>query len=119
MKAPVTRTKEGGCLRSSKSTDRVKEGGAFITVLHGAGEVRHGANDVAARAEAAALPAHCGRKKKGLAQGRVGWLGLPGRSGLGGWLGLPGRSGPGGLARPLGRLARKLKKISFPIKLNF
>jgi hypothetical protein len=88
-------------------------------VLHGAGEGQRGANDVEARAEAAALPALCGRKKKGLAQGRVGWLGLPGRWGLGGWLGLPGRSGPGGLARPLDRLARKLKKISFPIKLNF
>jgi hypothetical protein len=36
-----------------------------------------------------------------------------------GWLDLPGRSGPGGLARPLGRLARKLKKISFPIKIEF
>jgi hypothetical protein len=30
-----------------------------------------------------------------------------------------GETQPGGLARPLGRLARKLKKISFPIKIEF
>jgi hypothetical protein len=36
-----------------------------------------------------------------------------------GWLGLLGCSGPGGLARPLGRLVRKLKKISFLIKIEF
>jgi hypothetical protein len=36
-----------------------------------------------------------------------------------GWLGLSGRSGLGGLAQPLGRLTRKLKKISFLLKIEF
>jgi hypothetical protein len=93
--------------------------GAFITVLHGAGEGRRGANGAAARAEAVALPALCGRKEKGA--GSTWWAGSACLAAQGrvGWLGLPGRSGAGGLARPLGRLARKLKKISFPIKIEF
>jgi hypothetical protein len=52
-------------------------------------------------------------------------------SAWGGWLGLPGRSRPGGLARPAwplgarwagsasGPIGPKLKKISFPIKIEF
>jgi hypothetical protein len=114
MKAPITRSEEGGGVYDQlKAHDRVKEGGAFITVLHGAGEGRRGANGATARAEVAALPAHCGRKEKGAgsacraARGRVGWLSLP------------GHSGAGGLAWPLCRLARKLKKIPFPIKIEF
>jgi hypothetical protein len=64
--------KRGGVYGRVKAHDRVKEGGAFITVLHGVGEGQRGANDVAVRAEAAALPAHCGRKKKGAGSGSGG-----------------------------------------------
>jgi hypothetical protein len=88
-------------------------------VPHGVGEGRRGANDVAARAEAAALPEHYGRKKKGAGSG-PGGLARPAWPFGAGWLARP--TWPlraGGLAQPLGRLARKLKKISFPIKLNF
>jgi hypothetical protein len=67
--------KRGGVYGQVKAHDRVKEGGTFIAVLHGVGEGRRGANGAAAREEAVALPAHCGRKEKG-------------------------KTWPGGLARP-------------------
>jgi hypothetical protein len=73
--------KREGVYGRVKAHDRVKEGGAFITVLHGVGEGRHGANGAAARAEATTLLVHCGRKEKGAgsaclaARGRAGWLG--------------------------------------------
>jgi hypothetical protein len=57
--------------------------------------------------------------ERGGVSGGGGAAGALREEGEGGWLGLPGRSGAGGLARPLGRLARKLKKISFPIKIEF
>jgi hypothetical protein len=75
MKAPVTRSEEGCVYGWVKAHDWVKEGGAFITVLHGVGEGRRGANGAAAREEAAALSVHYGRKEKG-------------------------KTRPGGLARP-------------------
>jgi hypothetical protein len=72
-----------------------------------------------ARAKAAALPAHCGRKEKGAGSVRRAGPACLAARGRVDWLGLPDRSGAGGLARPLGRLAQKLKKISFSIKIEF
>jgi hypothetical protein len=61
------------------------DGAAFITVLHGVGEGRHGANGVAARAEATALLVHCGRKEKGA--GSAWWAGSACLAAQGGWAG--------------------------------
>jgi hypothetical protein len=64
MKAPVTRSEEGGIYVRGKAHDRVK-GGRSLRSLHGMGEGRRGAHGAAVQEEAMALPARCGRKEKG------------------------------------------------------
>jgi hypothetical protein len=73
--------KRGGIYIRVKAHDRVKEGGVFNAVAPWCGRG-------AARDEAVALLARCGRKE-------MRWGG-GGRTGPVGWLGLPGRSGPKG-----------------------
>jgi hypothetical protein len=127
MKAPVTRSEEGGVVYVRvKAHDRVKEGGMFIAVALWCG--RGAAQRPwcgGARGGSGAAGALREEGEGGEGMGLVGWLGLPGRSGPKGWvhwLGLPGYSGPKGWVGWLatGPIGPKVEEDFFSDKkLNF
>jgi hypothetical protein len=109
MKAPVTRSEEGGIYDRVKAHDRVKEGG-----------IRWGRSMAWERGSMAPMVRWRERRRR-----RCHWLSEAGRKG-GTQPGGPaqpawplGAKKAGWASWPLGRLGQKLKKNSFLIKIEF